>query len=260
MPTMTNAQRIADAIAQGIAGPVLREVTNAMARALGDAPLAKAAGGAATEMADAELSAWLASRDLPDTLPEAELAALAKAALAQDEPTGGVAGWLAGRGVTLEDDPADALPAELRKVLDVRNPDREVLAKAARDERLTSATTQRTTALAARLQADAVRFEAAARARGDTHEAALAKAAGEVAPSILDVARSIPRTVATIPPPDPNGPDRREEIRALAAQQRAFCNFDGAALTERELIHQEALANARTHRRFITVGHAPAAA
>ena len=86
----------------------------------------------------------------------------------------------------------------------------------------------------------------------------LAKAAGATAASIVDVARSIPRAHATIPAPDPSGPDRREEIRALAARQRSFGNHDGALLTERGFIHEEAKALARTHR--VVIGSAAPAA
>jgi hypothetical protein len=165
--------------------------------------------------------------------------------------------WLAGRGITLEVEPA--LPAGLTTALAAGRTERLAKAAAAHEERLAKVAASHRVSFANGLRAWWDHEARSLELRGCTDEAALVKAAAADAPSILDIARAIPGEIAGIPAPDPNRPDRREEIRALAARQRSFGNFEGALTTEKALIHEEALALARESRAFIGSRSAPAA-
>jgi hypothetical protein len=167
-------------------------------------------------------------------------AELAKAALAEgaDEPVGR---YLAARGLRL-DDPTDALPADLRKLFGSVNP--ATGARVALDAQLARGPGQRLAGLARRLEHEAARE---ARAEGRREDpGTLAKAAGAMATSIIDVSKAIPPIRTTPWTAHRDGyVDRREELRKLRDVQLELGNREGAALTNKELAAEEIKATQR---------------
>ena len=217
----------------------LREaVVGAVSTAVGElVPMQKASGTPAEPFSPAMLAKVSAMVGFPVD------AAMATAALAEglDETPAGR--WFAARGIRLDDlkDPAEALPAELRKALGLDPARAERLAKAAtaREERTRAVATSRRNAVERVVRQEAARVEVDARNRGLTEEVEMAKAAGAGAADIFDVARSIQPTHIHPQMRSAGFTDKRDELRRLRTLQIEMGDHTGAEVTRRELAAAE---------------------